>query len=101
MAVLDEQSDAQSAVVLHYGIRKSTWDEIHEEVPDQEIPGNGMLREDGRIWWKFRIPFKHSYSFFTGLEHCDLEILELFCRPEHVGADGVVDTETCDKIIRG
>lgn len=44
--------------VLHYSIRKSTWDEIHEEALDRKVPGNETLREDGRIWWKFRIPFK-------------------------------------------
>ncbi|KAI2815000.1 hypothetical protein CBS115989_7999 [Aspergillus niger] len=101
MAVLDDQSAANSTIVLHHGMKKSMWDDLHEYEPEKEIFGKGKLCEDGYIWWKWRVPFKYSYSFFIAIEHCDFEVLELSCRPEHQDSRGIVDYETCWKIICG
>ena len=101
MAVLDEKSAAQSTVVLHYGIKKSDWDELHENCPDEPIPGTGRVCDDGYIWWKWRIPFKNAYSFFTGLDSTGEETLGLYCRPEYISAEGVLDVDTVDKVMDG
>ena len=99
MAVLDELSAAQSTLVLHYGMKKTSWDEMHQYEPETTIPGTGTVCEDGYIWWKWRVPFKYTYSFYMTIEHCDVEVMKMFCRPEHVGPDGVVDYETGHKIL--
>ncbi|PWY67645.1 hypothetical protein BO94DRAFT_540435 [Aspergillus sclerotioniger CBS 115572] len=99
MAVLDELSAAQSTIVLHYGMKKPDWDEIYQYEPEKTIPGTGKVCEDGYIWWKWRVPFKHSYHFYMTIEHCDIEVMEMFCRPEYVDSDGVVDCDTCYKIL--
>ena len=49
MAVLDENSAAQSAVVMHYGMKKSDWDELNEARPDEPIPGTGRVCDDEYI----------------------------------------------------
>lgn len=101
MAVLDENSAAQSTVVLHYGMAKSDWDELNENCPDEPIPGTGRVCDDGYIWWKWRIPFRNAYSFFTGLDSTGEETLDLYCRPEYISADGVLDVESVDKVMDG
>ncbi|GKZ25309.1 hypothetical protein AbraIFM66951_002229 [Aspergillus brasiliensis] len=100
MAELDDHSAAESRIVLHYGMKKSLWDYMHEYEPEAEVFADGKLCDDGYIWWKWRVPFKYSYSFFIAIECCDFEVMQLFCRPEYRDSRGVVDYETCDKIIR-
>lgn len=100
MAELDEHSAIESTIVLHYGMKKSTWDYMHEYEPEAEIFADGKLCDDGYIWWKWRVPFKYSYSFYMSIECCDFEVMQLFCRPEYRDSRGLIDYETCDKIIR-
>ena len=101
-AILDDKSAAQSTIVLHHGMKKSIWDEIHEEVPDTHIPGQHQVCEDdGCIWWKWRVPFRFAWSVWNSISSCDLEVLELYSRPEYLGSDGVVQAEICDQIVNG
>lgn len=101
MAVLDENSAAQSAVVMHYGMKKSDWDELNEARSDESIPGTGRVCDDRYIWWKWRIPFRNAYSFFTGLDSTGEETLGLYCHTEYINADGILDVETVDKVMDG
>ncbi|OJJ35948.1 hypothetical protein ASPWEDRAFT_51859 [Aspergillus wentii DTO 134E9] len=100
MAMLDERSATQSTLAMHYGMKKSSWDELYGDIPDMEIPVNGKVCDDGYIWFKWRVPFKYSFVFFITIEHSDEEVQQLFCRPEYLGPDWLVDYETCYKIIR-
>lgn len=97
-AVLDSQSVSQSTIVLHYRMAKSFWDEIHDEVP--ETP-QYKICGDGNIWWKWRVPFRYAWTVWNSISSCDLEVLELYSRPDYLGLDGVVDAETCDQIVNG
>ncbi|KAK2873397.1 hypothetical protein FQN49_002395 [Arthroderma sp. PD_2] len=98
MAILDENSAAQSAVVMYYSMDKALWDEIHEPNPGYKIPGTYKVR-DGDIWWKWRMPFEHSLAFHLTVWNGGPDEVELFSRPEYTGPDGVVDAETCFKIM--
>ncbi|BCR88162.1 uncharacterized protein ACHE_40726S [Aspergillus chevalieri] len=82
MAVLDERSAIDSTMILYWGMKNRHWDDYCEFQPDKPITGNGRLCEDGYIWWKWRVPFKHAFELFLTAEHCDTEVVELFCRPE-------------------
>lgn len=99
MAVLDERSAIDSTMILYWGMKKHHWDDYCKFQPGKPITGNGNLCEDGYIWWKWRVPFKHAFELFLKAEHCDTEVVELFCRPEYQVPDGVVDYETCNKIL--
>lgn len=100
-AVLDSQSAARSTIVLHHSMKKSLWDEIHAEVPETPIPGQHEICDDGNIWWKWRVPFRYAWETWNSISNCDFEVLELYSRPEYLDSDGVVDAETCDKIVNG
>lgn len=47
------------------------------------------------------MPFRYAWAIWNSISSCDLEVLELYSRPEYLGSDGVVDAETCDKIVNG
>lgn len=100
-AVLDDQSVAQSTIILYHSMKKSLWDEIYAEVPETPIPGQHEICDDGNIWWKWRVPFRYAWAIWNSISSCDFEVLELYSRPEYLGSDGVVDAETCDKIVNG
>lgn len=98
VAVLDEQSMSTQTVVLHSSYAKSLWDEVR---PGEPIPAGGEPFEDGRIWWKWRVPFKHAWTFYNSLESDPTAtMLNQYARPE-LHKDGVVDMDTVQKIMDG
>lgn len=100
-AILDDKSTSQSAVLLYHGMKKSLWDKDHEDPEvDSTIPGEHKIRDDGFIWWQWRIPFRFAWAFFIDIEYCSEEVLELYSRPEYRALDGVIDAETCHKIVK-
>ncbi|KID85116.1 hypothetical protein MGU_07726 [Metarhizium guizhouense ARSEF 977] len=92
MAVLDEKSEAQSAVVLHYSYPRELWEEA--------IVGPAEVGQ-GTIWWKWRVPFKAACTFFNAIDSCGFNAIELYSREEYRDAEGVLQTETPDKILAG
>lgn len=100
-AVLDDQSATQSTISLHHSMKKSLWDEMHQDTPETLIPGQHEVCDDGNIWWKWRVPFRYAWTVWNSISSCDFEVLELYSRPEYLGSTGVADAETCDKIVNG
>jgi len=101
-AVLDEQSVAQSTIVLHNSMKNVLWDDIHAEVPETPVPGQHEVCDDDNIWWKWRVLFRYAWEIWNSNSSCDFEVLELYSRPEYLGSDGFIDAETCcDKIVNG
>ncbi|KAK8148832.1 hypothetical protein G3M48_009042 [Beauveria asiatica] len=92
MAVLDDQSEAQSAVVLHYSYPQDLWDE--------PIVGPAEVSE-GTIWWKWRVPFKAAWTVFNAVGSCGYDGIELYSRDEYRDAEGVLQTEIPDMILMG
>ncbi|EFY91912.1 hypothetical protein MAC_02197 [Metarhizium acridum CQMa 102] len=92
MAVLDEKSEAQSAVVLHYSHPQEVWVE--------PIVGPAEVGE-GTIWWKLRVPFKAAWTLFNAVGSCGYDGIELYSRDEYRNSEGVLQTEIPDKIITG
>lgn len=61
----------------------------------------GEVFEDGRIWWKWRVPFKHAWTFYNSFESDPTDTtLNLYARPE-MHKVGVVDMDTVQKIMDG
>ncbi|KAK2589453.1 hypothetical protein QQS21_012869 [Conoideocrella luteorostrata] len=92
MAVLDDKSEAQSAVVLHYSYPQELWGE--------PIVGPAEVIQ-GTIWWKWRVPFEAAWTMFNVVCSCGYDGIELFSRDEYRNSEGVLQTEIPDKISSG
>lgn len=98
VAVLDERSMSTQTLVLHNSYAVNLWNKVHPEKP---IPAGREVFEDGRIWWKWRVPFKHAWTFYNSLESDPTDTtLNLYARPE-LHKDEVVDMDTVQKIMDG
>ncbi|OAA53369.1 hypothetical protein ISF_08850 [Cordyceps fumosorosea ARSEF 2679] len=93
LAVLDDKSEEQGAVVLHYSYALEDWDE-------QPIVGPAEV-VDGTIWWKWRVPFKAAWTLWNAVDSCGYDGIELYSREEYRDAEGVLQTEIPDKILAG
>lgn len=88
-------------MVLYHGREKSLWDKDHEDPEvDSTIPGEHRIRDDGFIWWQWRIPFRFAWAFFIDIGYCSEEVLELYSWREYRALDGVVDAETSHNIVK-
>lgn len=92
MAVLDDKSEAQSAVVLHYSLPEDLWSE--------PIASSAEVIE-GRIWWKWRVPFKAAWTLFNAVDSCGDYGIELLSRDEYRDSQGVLQTEIPMMILDG
>ncbi|KAM3506554.1 hypothetical protein MY10362_002309 [Beauveria mimosiformis] len=92
IAVLDDKSEAQSAVVLHYSYPEDLW--------SGPIPALAELIQ-GEIWFKWRVPFKAVWTLFNAATSCGEPGIELFSRDEYQDSEGVLQAETPTKIING
>ncbi|PWY71250.1 hypothetical protein BO83DRAFT_389561 [Aspergillus eucalypticola CBS 122712] len=101
IAVMDEQSEQDSTIVLHYNEELSLWAQCLEdaELPFN-IPGDADVSED-EIWWRWRLPISGAHHLFNGVEDGDFVMIELFSRPEYVGPNRVVNIDIPVEIIRG
>lgn len=99
VGILDKKSMSTQTVVLHYSYPKHLWDGTFPGAP---VPANGeVFDQDGRIWWKQRVPFKHAWTFFNSLESDPtFDTVELYGKPELL-KDGVLDMDTAYKILEG
>lgn len=89
-------------MVLYHGVEKVLWDKDHDDPGvDSTIPGEYRIRDDGCIWWQWRVPFRLAWVFLIDIEYCSEEVCELYSRPEYRAWDGVVDAETCHRIVQG
>lgn len=92
IAVLDEKSETQAAVVMHYSYPQEDWEE--------PIIGPAEI-SDGVIWWKWRVPFKAAWTIYNDVDSIGFDAIELYSRPEYQDSDGVLQTEMPEKIIKG
>lgn len=98
VAVLDERSMSTETVVLHNSYARNLWDKVH---PGAHVPAGGEVFGDGRIWWKWRVPFKHLWTFYNSFESDPTAMtLNLYTGPE-LHKDEVVDMDTVQKIMDG
>ncbi|KOC15879.1 hypothetical protein AFLA70_362g001420 [Aspergillus flavus AF70] len=93
LAVLDDKSPSENAVVLHYTYDKSSWG-------PGPIPGPAEVMDDV-IWWKWRVPFKSAWTFWNAIGSAGADAIEIYSRPEYTSSDGVLQTEIPEKIING
>ncbi|OAA71582.1 hypothetical protein ISF_02133 [Cordyceps fumosorosea ARSEF 2679] len=93
IAALDDKSEAQAAVVMHYCYPQEDWG-------DEPIVGRGKV-SDGVIWWKWRVPFKAAWTVCNDIDSIGIDAIELYSRLEYQDADGVLQTEMPEKIIQG
>lgn len=108
IAVLDGKSVEDGTLLMYYAMKKSYWDETHKvelesgvDAGTIPVPGHARVCEDGCIWWKWRVPFRFGFYFWNSITSCGMEVLELYCRPGYLRADGAVDMDTCSGIIEG
>ncbi|KAB8228978.1 uncharacterized protein BDW43DRAFT_199717 [Aspergillus alliaceus] len=93
IAVLDDESRSQNTVVLHYSYERSSWG-------PNPIPGPAEVSGD-TIWWKWRVPFRSAWTFWNTISSVGEDAIEIYSRPEYISSDGVLQTETPEKIIDG
>jgi hypothetical protein len=95
LAVLDNKSPSQNTVVLHYAYEKSSWG-------SGSIPGPAEFSDDNKtIWWKWRVPFKSAWTFWNAVGSIGADAIEIYSRAEYRNSEGILQTETPQKIIDG
>lgn len=103
IAVLDQRSAAEGNVVIHHYMEKSEWeDSLQDAEQEVRIPGQADVNEaEDSVWWKLRVPFGSAFNLWNNVESLGWEGLELYCRPEYLGEDGVVQAHIPDQIVTG